>query len=79
VVSTPLSWDDGVVTRADGGPSSEELARTVDKLQVENARLRGLLGLDVRAGDGHRQAWSPTLLTEPAERPVVDASASEAE
>jgi superfamily II DNA or RNA helicase len=60
-------------------PSYEELARTVDELQEENARLRGLLGLDIRAGDGHRQAWSPTLLTEPTEQPVVDASAGEAE
>jgi hypothetical protein len=59
--------------------SYEELARTVDELRVENARLRGLLGLDSRAGDGHRHAWAPTLLTDPAERPVVDASSSEAE
>jgi superfamily II DNA or RNA helicase len=60
-------------------PSYEELARTVDELREDNARLRGLLGFDARAGDGHRRAWAPTLLSEPAERPVVDASASEAE
>ncbi len=60
-------------------PSYEELARAAEELREENARLRGLLGLDARAGDGHRQAWSPTLLTEPAGRPVVGASAGEAE
>jgi hypothetical protein len=79
VVPTPPSWDDGAVTRVDGGPSYEELARTVDELREENARLRGLLGFDARAGDGHRRAWAPTLLSEPAKRPAVDASASEAE
>jgi superfamily II DNA or RNA helicase len=59
--------------------SYEELVRTVDELRVENARLRGLLGLDSRAGDGHRHAWAPTLLTDLAERPVVDVSSGEAE
>jgi hypothetical protein len=68
-----------VVTGASGGPSYAELARTVDELRQENARLRGLLGLDTRAGDGHSQAWAPTLLAEVRERPAVDASASEAE
>jgi hypothetical protein len=60
-------------------PSYKELAGTVDELRVENARLRGLLGLDSRAGDGHRHAWTPTLLADPAERPIVDVSSGEAE
>jgi superfamily II DNA or RNA helicase len=68
-----------VVTRVDGGPSYEELARTVEELREENARLRRLLGLDTRASDGHCRAWSPTLLSEPAERPGVDASSGEAD
>lgn len=67
------------MTRVVGGPSYEELAGTVDELRAENARLRGLLGLDTRASDGHRRAWSPTLLTDATEMPVVDASAGEAD
>lgn len=67
------------MTRVDGGPSYEELAQAVDELREENARLRRLLGFDTRASDGHRQAWAPTLLTEPAARPAVDASAGDAE
>jgi len=74
-----MAWDDGAVSERGRQPSYEELARTVDELRVENARLRGLLGLDSRAGDGHRHAWAPTLLAAPAERPVVDASSGEAE
>jgi len=79
MVRPPRSWDDGAVTGGTRRPSYEELARRIDELREENARLRGLLGFDTRAGDGHRRAWAATLLTEPAERPVVDASAREAE
>jgi superfamily II DNA or RNA helicase len=48
---------------------SEELAQ----LREENARLRGLLGLDERASGGHTVAWSPTLLADRASTPHVTA------
>ena len=41
-----------------------DLVSEVNRLREENARLRSLLGLDERAGDGHAIAWSPTLLSE---------------
>lgn len=54
--------------------SAKGLQREVEALRVENARLRGLLGLDDRPREGHAEAWAPTLLTEPATQPVVDNS-----
>jgi superfamily II DNA or RNA helicase len=56
--------------------SVEGLLREVEALRVENARLRGLLGLDRRPREGHADAWAPTLLTDPAEQPVVDDSSA---
>ena len=50
----------------------------MEALRAENARLRGLLGLDDRTGDGHVQAWAPTLLTEQAVQPSVDAASTAA-
>ena len=44
------------------------------RLRVENARLRGLLGLDTRVNDGHAVTWSPMLLTEPSRSSSVDSS-----
>jgi superfamily II DNA or RNA helicase len=47
----------------------------VEGLRAEVARLRGLLGLDSRSGDGHRQAWAPTLFTQRVEIGAVDSTA----
>ena len=55
----------------------EDLVRRVRALEEENARLRGLLGLDERIDDGHTTAWTPTLLTSPNERSALDATATE--
>ena len=55
--------------RTDGRQSFDDLVAEVELLRAENMRLRGLLGLDDRPSDGHAQAWAPTLLTEPTERP----------
>ncbi|MCB9402719.1 MAG: DEAD/DEAH box helicase family protein [Microthrixaceae bacterium] len=52
----------------------KDLLREVDALRAENARLRGLLGLDDRAREGHAEAWAPTLLTEQTTQPSVDGS-----
>jgi hypothetical protein len=55
----------------------DRLARALEEvelLRVENARLRGLLGLDIRGGDGHLEAWVPTLFTQPKEATPVDAT-----
>ena len=52
----------------------DDLAAEVVRLREENARLRGLLGLDERAGDGHTVSWSPTLLSEAVSTPLIDAS-----
>jgi superfamily II DNA or RNA helicase len=57
---------------------AETLAE-VEELRAENVRLRGLLGLDTRHGDGHRQAWAPTLFTQPAETATLDSTAPLAE
>ena len=48
----------------------------VEELRAEVARLRGLLGLESRHGDGHRQAWAPTLFAEPGRISAVDSTAS---
>jgi len=78
--------DDPRLTASLGGVNSkedrlgyEELARRVDELEGENARLRGLLGLDHRARGGHESAWTPTLLSAPSDISQVDATASEAD
>ena len=57
-------------------PSYDDLLQEVQELRAENGRLRDLLGFEERSSDGHVQAWAPTLLAEPSERPVVDASSS---
>jgi hypothetical protein len=62
--------------RTDGGRSFDDMVAEVEALRAENDRLRGLLGLDERSDDGHARAWSPTLLTELADRPSVDASST---
>ena len=51
----------------------------VAALREENARLRGLLGLDRRPNDGHRRRWAPTLFSAPAEQRRLDRSAPEAQ
>lgn len=63
----------------EGGHVHGELVRRVRELQEENARLRVLLGLDERAGDGHEMAWSPTLLPAANKRTSIDATAIEAD
>jgi TOTE conflict system, Archaeo-Eukaryotic Primase domain/Type III restriction enzyme, res subunit len=60
-------------------PSYDDLLQEVQELRAENGRLRDLLGFEERSSDGHVQAWAPTLLAEPSERPVVDASSSPAD
>jgi hypothetical protein len=52
----------------------DNLAAELARLREENARLRGLLGLDERASGGHTVTWSPTLLSEGAPIEHVDAS-----
>jgi hypothetical protein len=63
-------------------PTYAELLAELEALRAENARLRGLLGLDARADDLASTGWSPTLFTSypgPAEtEPTVDRSSSRA-
>ena len=48
----------------------------VEELAEENARLRGLLGLDSRQDDGHRHGWAPTLFTKSNETATMVGTAS---
>ena len=66
----------GGVNSKEDGLGYEELARRVDELEGENARLRGL---DDRVRGGHESAWTPTLLSPPSDILQVDATASEAD
>lgn len=60
------------------GLEPDDLAAELAALRQENARLRALLGLDVRPADGHTVAWTPTLLSSPSAGPVIDCTASNA-
>lgn len=62
----------------DGGEvvDRDHLAVEVARLREENLRLRTLLGLDQRPPGGHETAWSPSLLTEQAPLPTVNAASS---
>jgi len=53
-----------------------EVLAQVEALRTENARLRGLLGFDLRHDGGHRRAWAPTLFNETNATPTVDSSSS---
>ena len=55
---------------ADSDRAYEALLAEVDEVRRENARLRGLLGLDARGEDGHAVSWSPTLLTDSSAPPI---------
>jgi hypothetical protein len=62
-------------------PTHAEVLAELEALRAENARLRGLLGLDERADDVAAPGWSPTLFTSPAAdevKPVVDRSSPRA-
>jgi len=56
-----------------------ELVAELARLEMENARLRSLLGLDDRSADGHATAWSPMLLPEVVPSAPVDSSSSKSE
>jgi hypothetical protein len=55
----------------------DDQAFRIRELEEENARLRGLLGLDDRSSDGHRFAWNPTLLSQASELVEVDSASSD--
>jgi len=52
-----------------------EALSEIEALRSENIRLRGLLGLEKRQHDGHKRAWAPTLLLQPASATPIDATA----
>jgi len=56
---------------------NDDQAFRIRELEEENARLRGLLGLDDRSSDGHRFAWNPTLLSQGSELVELDAASSD--
>lgn len=72
-LATVNASDDVEVTVDEDRPRDALLAE-LSTLRVENARLRGLLGLDSRGDDGHEVAWSPTLLSESDISDVADVS-----
>lgn len=55
----------------------DDQAFRIKELEEENARLRGLLGLDDRSSDGHRIAWSPTLLSQASGLVEIDATSGD--
>jgi hypothetical protein len=62
-------------------PTHTELLAELKALRAENARLRGLLGLDARADDLAVAGWSPTLFAPQGQgdaKPVVDRSSPRA-
>ena len=61
------------------GSDHEEMARQLDELRAENARLRGLLGLDARTGEGQVVASTPSLLAERSAPVAIDATATGSE
>ncbi|MGH9008579.1 MAG: TOTE conflict system archaeo-eukaryotic primase domain-containing protein, partial [Acidimicrobiia bacterium] len=71
-----------MIVGIDDPPTHAELLAELETLRAENARLRGLLGLDTRASDLSATGWSPTLFTPqsstPETKPVVDRSSSRA-
>jgi superfamily II DNA or RNA helicase len=76
---TGAGWDHDRGIALD--PSPEELIAELSALRAENARLRGLLGLDRRAGETVPAGWSPSLFGElpgrkPMASPAVDRSSS---
>jgi hypothetical protein len=48
--------------------SGDELARRVEELESENARLRGLLGMDRTSREGAIHPHSPTLFADVSSR-----------
>jgi hypothetical protein len=73
--SVVASRDDDDAVETDPRRKHDELLAEVDELRRENARLRGLLGLDGRADNGHQAAWAPTLLTSSSPPVSIDSSA----
>ncbi|WP_380164834.1 DEAD/DEAH box helicase family protein [Jannaschia sp. R86511] len=61
------------------GGGHEGLLAEVKALRAENDRLRGLLGLQNRAENGHSQAGAPILRTAPDEPRRVDSSSTPAD
>ena len=57
---------------ADPPPELLEARRQLSELQVENERLRSLLGLDERPVASHTQSWEPTLFASAPTLPQVD-------
>jgi hypothetical protein len=55
----------------------DDRAIRIRELEEENARLRGLLGLDDRSSHGHRRAWNPTLLSQASELVEIDSASSD--
>ena len=60
------------------GFEPDDLTTELVRLREENARLRALLGMDARPVDGHAVAWSPTMLANSPDGPVIDGNASNA-
>jgi len=58
-----------------GPEPADDLIAQIEELRAENRRLRDLLGLDERAGDGHRNAWAPTLFSQAVAAAPIDEDA----
>jgi hypothetical protein len=75
--SRPERWAERIAA-VDGDPAARlgDALAEATQLREENARLRGLLGLDTRRDDGHRHGWTPTLFSQPTGTAPIDGTAS---
>jgi hypothetical protein len=60
-LATHPTGEGAMILGIDDSTTRAELLAELESLRAENARLRGLLGLDARASDLAQAGWSPTL------------------
>jgi hypothetical protein len=70
---------DPALSERDKDMADDDLLRELNEVRAENARLRGLLGLDGRRAETHAQSWEPSLFQDAPGLPQVDGRSSSEE